>query len=1006
MRVKGTEVGTSTDAQGKYTLSVPGATSVLAVSFVGYTTQEITVAAKTVINISLEPANASLQEVVVTGYTSQKKESLTAAISSVTSKDIDRVHAGANVSTTLAGKIPGVSFKAAEGRPGASAAISIRNYGPALFVIDGIQQDEGQFNNLAPGDIETITVLKDASASIYGVRAANGVVVVTTKRGKLNEKASLNFDFYTGWQNWTRFPDVLTNSYDYMKYRAEAEVNLTGTTSITPAELEKYKQGTEYGYQSFNWKDFIIKGNAPITNISANSSGGSDKTNYYFSATHVFQNSVLGREFLFKRTNIQSNIESKITDRVKVGVMINGRIETRDNPGVPGQDDYGNAKFAILRNTPLERPFANDNPEYINDIKHNETNWGYLTLKNAGHYREDWRVLQTNFTLDYQIPGIKGLTARGKYSYYLADQLLNNHEYTYKTYTYDPAADTYAATGGSTNPWRERRQRKVINTTLQGLLEYNNTFGKHTINAFLVAERLKNTDLNNWVHAVPTTNVLPLIYFPTVDTYDDLQTDLNRVGYAARVSYNYGNKYYFEGSARRDASSLFAPSARVGYFPSGSVGYRITEEKFIKNLLGDKSVLNDLKLRASYGVLGDDRVALDYFAYIPGYLYNQGTNILDGNAIVGSKDKGAPITNVSWTRSKILDIGIDYSMFNNKLTGAIEYHNRRRTGLLYPRYDVLVPTELGYGLPSENLNSDQVRGFEFSANYTNKFGELAYAIGGNVGYARNTDLTVYKEVFNNSLDRYMNGKTNRYSQRYPGYEVLGQFQTQEEINNYPVNIDGKGNSTLLPGDLIIKDNNGDGRIDEYDRRTIGFSNTGLPLINFGFSITLNYKGFNLAADFSGGAGYTWLQNWETRWPFQNDGNFNTIFEDRWHREDPYDVNSAWIPGKYPALRFNRGGDSNNNNSTADGGRVGTGNNTFFTHNVKYLRARTIELGYSLPKKLLDKLNVKSCRVFVNGYNLFSIDNLSSYGIDPEVNDDNGLQYPQTKIVNVGMKLSL
>ncbi len=256
---KGTRNATSTSTNGNFTINVDSERSILVFSSVGYTTQEVKIGAQTNISVSLVQANSDLSEVIVTGYSTQRKESLTGAISTVTSKDLSRVHGGSTVSSGLAGKLPGVTFRMPDGRPGASANIQIRNMGNPLFVIDGIQQDAVQFNNLAPNDIESITVLKDASAAIYGVRAANGVVVVTTKKGRLNARSTINVDAYAGAQNWSRFPDVLTNSYDYMRYRAEAEINRFGSTSITPAELDKYKAGTERGYGSYNWRDFIIK---------------------------------------------------------------------------------------------------------------------------------------------------------------------------------------------------------------------------------------------------------------------------------------------------------------------------------------------------------------------------------------------------------------------------------------------------------------------------------------------------------------------------------------------------------------------------------------------------------------------------------------------------------------------------------------------------------------------------------------------------------------------------
>jgi TonB-linked SusC/RagA family outer membrane protein len=782
-----------------------------------------------------------------------------------------------------------------------------------------------------------------------------------------------------------------------MRYRAEAEINRYGSTTITPEELEKYKAGKDPGYQSFDWKDFIIKKNAPQHSVNLNVTGGSDKINYYLSATHLYQNSVLGREYKFNRTNIQSNVTAKIANRLKVGVNINGRIETRDNPGVPYADDYWLARFAILRNTPLERPYANDNPNYLNDIKHNETNWAFLNTKWSGKYHNDWRVLQTNFNADYEVPYVKGLTVSGVYSYYLADYLLNNHEYTYTTYTYNPLDDSYKPTGGSTNPWREREQIKQINITQQLKLNYNRTFGLHTIGALVVNERIKNQRLRNWIHSVPSTNALTLIYFNTADTYEDSDDKEARIGYIGRLTYNYDNKYFLEMSARRDASYLFAPGNRVGYFPSVFAGWRIMEEPFMQKLLGSHNPLTDFKLRGSYGILGDDgkQLNLPAFAYVQGYNYNQGIAILSGVPVVGSRDRGVPITNITWLKSKMTDVGFDFSLWNGKLSGTFDYFYRKRSGLRGRKSDVLVPSEIGYTLPDENINSDAQYGEEGALTYNGSYKKLRFSVSGNLSYSRSKFLSSYKPVFFNSWDQYRNSGENRLTRINWGYDVIGQFTSQEQINSYPVNIDGQGNKTLLPGDLIYKDVNGDNKIDDYDVRPIGYgSDNNPPNINYGISITLQYENFDFRADFSGAAGYTWFQNYETRWPFQNDGNLNTIFLDRWHRENPFDTKSAWIPGKYPALRFNDGGHSNYNRTS-----------TFWAHNIKYLRARTLELGYSLPTKLIKLVKMERARFYVNAYNLFSLDNVKQYAIDPEINDDNGLQFPQSRFINIGLNLS-
>ncbi len=686
-----------TDETGGFSIQVNSNDKKLIFSFVGMKSFTQTLNGQSDFNIVMAQDNGGLEEVVVVGYGSRKRQDITGSISSVTDKDIGRVHGGSTASTALAGKLPGVTFRQGEGRPGASAAIQIRNMGTPLYVIDGIQQDEGQFNNLAPNDIESISVLKDASAAIYGVRAANGVVVVTTKKGTTGHN-NINVDAYAGWQNFFRFPKVVKNTADYLYYRADAEINSFGTTSINQAELDAAKAGTDPQYRSFDWRKYVLSNrNAPLNSVNVNISGGSDKVNYYVSGTNLYQNSELGKEYNFNRTNIQSNVTAKLTNGLKVGFDINGRVETRKNPGVPGGDDYFLARLAVLRNTPQERPYANDNPAYLNDLgPHLESNYAFLNEKLSGHFRSDWRVLQTNFHIDWDVPWIKGLSLRGLGSYYMADELENNQEFTYVAYTYIPGTDStqeqYKPTGGSTNPWRDREQIKQINTDIQLQASYNNTFGKNSISATVVSERIQNHYLRNWLHASPQSNGLPLVYINITDQYQDADQTQSRVGYIGRLTYSYANRYFLEASARRDASYLFAPGFRVGYFPGVSAGWRVTEEPFFRKLLNNKNnVLSDLKFRGSYGQLGDDRLPTDVtqpiianYAYLQGY--NYGTDpagnaippaILDGNTVVASRDKGVPITTVSWTRSKITDVGVDYSLFRGKITGTFDYFYRK-----------------------------------------------------------------------------------------------------------------------------------------------------------------------------------------------------------------------------------------------------------------------------------------------------------------------------------------
>ncbi|MFV0593366.1 MAG: SusC/RagA family TonB-linked outer membrane protein [Draconibacterium sp.] len=570
---------------------------------------------------------------------------------------------------------------------------------------------------------------------------------------------------------------------------------------------------------------------------------------------------------------------------------------------------------------------------------------------------------------------------------------MNGHEYTYEAYSYFPETDEYRVTFTMNNPWRERGTHKVLENVLIGQIDYANTFGDHTVSATFANERIERRDLDVWVHAVPKTNALPLIQFPDMDTYNDLDAESARIGYIGRANYNYANKYYVEVSGRYDGSWKFTSSKRWGFFPSASVGWRITEEKFAKELLGESTF--DLKLRGSYGELGDDDVGIGNFDYLTGYNYASQAVIMDGEIITGARDRGVPVTTISWFTSRITDIGADWSLYNGQLNGTVDYFYRKRDGLRGRKYDILVPNELGYSLPDENVNSDATMGGEMSINYEGSAGDFKYAVGGNVSYARNKFLESYKPRFGNSWDHYRNSSEDRWTGTFWGYEVVGQFESFEQINSWPVNNDGNGNRDMLPGDLIYKDVNNDGVINGYDVRPIGYPRDRNPIVNFGINLSAQWKGFDLKADFSGGAAYSYNQNWETRWPYQNTGNLlKQFYDDRWHREDPFDLNSAWIPGKYPALRFNTGWHSNYNKQS-----------TFWLTNAHYLRLRTLEVGYTLPKDWVTKVGIQNCRLYLNTYNLFSIDNLKSLGVEPEIMDENGLQYPQNSMVNIGVNLS-
>ncbi|MFB2119382.1 SusC/RagA family TonB-linked outer membrane protein [Parapedobacter sp. 2B3] len=984
---------TSSSADGTFSIEVASGGDSLLVTYLGYDQRVVSVGANANnVSINLTSSSESLDEVVVTGFgLAQKKETLTGAIASIGADDISRSLAS-TTSGALVGKIPGLNFRQTDGRPGGTTQIQIRNMGNPLYVIDGVQKDAGQFNNLDFNDIETISVLKDASAAIYGVRAANGVVVVTTKRGKRNTKNTISLTSNYGFQNLSTFPKP-ADAVTYVENYIQAEtVKPPDSRTYTMEDLEKWRQGTEKGYVPFDWYDYIWE-TSPQVYVNANVSGGSDKINYYFSLGHLNQNDVIVNYGGFKRTNVQMNITADISSRFRVGASYNARHEQKTNPGVPGGDDLWLPRFGTYRNLPTKRPFANDNPDYPAMTSTDPgTNFGWLTYDLSGKMQNTWRVSQLNFDAEYDI--IDGLKAKALVGYYYANQRLDNHEFTYKLYKYNEAEDTYEVDFQNNNPWRERRMGHVEELTSNVQLNYTKAFAGHNIAVVGSMETIMRNEPTTWIHSIPDANALGLIYFHNADRYEDVGNNTQaRLGYLGKVNYDYSGKYLLELIGRFDGSWKFPPNDRWGFFPAASAGWRISEESFWKDSrLG--SVVNDLKIRGSYGLVGDDdtgQIGYAPFDYIAGYNYQSGGAFIDGEYVLGTQPRGLPVTTLSWLRARLANIGVDASFLQHRLTTTIEIFQRKRTGLPAKRYDVVVPTEAGFDLPNENLNSDMHRGYEAVLRWSDRAGELSYSLAGNITYSRFYDWDRYKPRFSNSWDEYRYSIVQRYGYLNWGLESDGQFSSWEEIATWPIDNDRQGNRQLRPGDVKYVDQNGDGVINGLDERPIGYRQGSTPVLNFGLNFSFAYKNFDLALDFSGGGMYTFYKEWEMRNPFHDGGNNpQYYFDDAWKLSDIWDANSELIPGKYPMLLIGNSGHSNYWNSD------------FWKQNIRYIKLRNLDFGYSLPSRILEPLSITGVRVYFSGQNLYTLTNL--IGVDPEMDATNGLGYPTMRIMNFGINV--
>ncbi|WBL22771.1 SusC/RagA family TonB-linked outer membrane protein [Zunongwangia sp. HRR-M8] len=1001
--IKGTSNGTVTNMDGEFSLEVKNPeNAVLVVSFVSFQTKEIEIGEKDIFSITLLNDTESLNEVVVVGYGTKKRKDLTGAVSVIKSDEISRT-TSTTTAGALAGKIQGVAVRAQDARPGRGARLEIRNMGSPLFVIDGVPYggDSGRdwlqstgnagvnmFNSLNPEDIESISILKDASAAVYGMRAASGVVLVTTKKGRKGDKPKININSYYGWQNLTRFPE-LANAAQYTRGLVEAAQNegRDPNAVYTPEELQKWQQGTEPGYQSYDYYDFLMRDNVPQYHLNASVAGGTDKTNYYLSIANTRQEALLD-DFGYERTNLQVNIESQIAKRLTVGTQISGKLEETNDVGLPGGDGYYSAILGLFSNIPTTPPYANNNPEYPNHTRDYSRNPALFKRDIVGYKDNFVRNLNTNLYAEYKFDF--GLKVRGTYSYNFSNNKFDGFQYSYDVFSYDEANDTYNPTGGTDSGWRYQTEREDISTFSQIKLDYAKKIGKHSFSIMGAYERNDFEQDYQQIGSNPSNRYLPLLQFDELNSFADYWSYQARVGYIGKLNYSYDDKYIVEILGRYDASFKYIEDYQWSFFPGVSLGWRISDEKFFEPL---SDVVNDLKIRASTGQTGKE-ANIEMFDYLAGYTWKEGGAVLNNNYTTGLKPRGLPIRNLSWIKNKTSNIGIDLTMFDNKLSFTGDIFRIRRTGVPAGRYDVLLPSEIGYKLPPENLNENGYNGAEAILTYKGNINDFNYSVSGNFTYSRYKSISTYKPRFGNSYNEYRYSAENRWGGAWWGYQVIGQFESEEQIRNYDVNIDGQNNSTLLPGDLIYKDVNGDGVINGMDERPIGYARDWSPILSYGGTIAMNWKNIDLTIDLAGGSMQSWFQEYELRNPFHAGGNSPAyLLEDRWHRADPYDPESEWIPGRYPAVRNGNVGPNHRNSD-------------FWLTNVWFLRLRNIELGYTFPKSIVSKINADKLRIYGTASNLVSFDNVNGFGIDPEISAGGGVVYPQQSTIVIGVNLSL
>ena len=1026
---KGTNNGTMTNMEGAFTIMVQQAESVLSFSYLGYVGQEIKIGNRSKVNVTLLESMSELDEVVVVGYGTKRKGGVTAAVSTIGSQDIIR-STSTTTSGAIVGKVAGITARQKSGLPGAGTNLQIRNMGEPLYVIDGIISDANAFNSIDINDIDNISVLKDGSAAIYGVKAANGVILVTTKSGKKNQRAQVSVNAYTGWQQWTKYPEML-NAYEwsYINYMKEVNDGIKSFDYTNPekveaarAELEKYKSGyynpeTGEDYRGYDWWEEYIDKAAPQNYINASIVGGSDKASYYVSLSHVDQDAVL-KEFNYNRTNLQANFDIQINENVKIGYQGYGKIEKNINPAVT----YDAVASSLFELQPIYRPYANNNPLYLQYYNTNDgsRNIYAFTKDNAGTYDKTWRTIRNNITFEYKTP-LKGLKFNALFSYYYANNIENNNAKGWKEYSYEwvpsKQAMDYVQKYEKKDTERARNRESMEDITGQFLLNYDNVFNnKHHIAGVVGFEFYQRDQNSLWIRQNPVSNpFVDLMTTNEINATGETKRTISTASFVFRASYDFEQKYIIDFAGRYDGSWKFPKGNRWGFFPSVSGAWRISEENFFK----ESSVANwlsNVKFRVSYGEMGDDNVGTADFDFLPGYTYGEGTSLIPsdpinsgvGEMLYGTNIRPVPNDQISWMTASLLNIGVDLGFFNNKLTAEFDLFKRKINGIAAIPDNLIFPLESGMTAMAQNLNSNENVGVDGFFKWSDKVRDFNYFVGVNFTLARQKNGKRNSELFLNAIDKYRWSQSNRWANVTQGrvwmWETIGIFQTQEEIDNYPVNIDGNNNTSLVPGDLIFKDVNGDGIIDDLDKRPLGYASvdwpwaTGSeggnknPLMSLGINFGFEWKGIDFAADFAGGFMNTFVPDWGLKWGASRAVNgyvYNNL--NVWHHEDIFDPTSPWVPGDFPALR------TYNPSSRSD--------DDFYTKEINYLRLRNLVVGYSLPQRWTQRAYIQKLRLYFEGSNLFCWDSMKKFGFDPEISTTNGRDYPQHRTFTIGVNLT-
>lgn len=978
--VKGTTLGTITDIDGHFSFRADDLNGVLVVSFVGMETQEIPMKGKGTFDIVLKSSNTLLEEVQVVAYGAQKKVTLTGSISSVNTDELLKVPT-ASIGNMLSGVLSGVSSIQSSGQPGGDdpdvfirgiSTLNTMNAKP-LYLVDGVERS---FFQIDPNEVENITILKDASSTaVFGVRGANGVIIVTTKRGK-EGKAKINASFSYGIQTPTRMPEFV-NSYDYATFLNEAYTNDGKDPKFTPEAVEAFRtHSNPIIYPDTDWMELLFKSSAPQTQGNVNISGGTERVRYFISMGMLDQKGFFKNHdtrydanFNFNRYNYRANLDIDFTKTTLVAINMGGRVEKRNFPR--SGDDINQLFRRIYWATPFSGPGIVDgkwikgNSQYL-PVGLSD---GLGNIYGRGYGSKTTNVVNLDLALTQKLDFVtKGLQFKIKVAYN------SGYDHTKERAT---SIESYQPWYRKDVTWMEHPAGSDPNEVVYiqdgeaGLISYAESFGK---SRDWYAEASFDWKRDFGLHHLSALALYnqSKTYYPDSD-YPGIPRGY--VGLVGRVTYDYDNKYLIEGNVGYNGSENFAPGNRYGFFPAVSGGWVLTQEEFLK----DNPVVNFLKIRASYGIVGNDRYHpygtgfMDRFLYLPnsyfigsGYQFGTGTSWSPG-----AYEKSFGNSGLSWEKSAKQNYGIDFSLFNQKLSGSIDYFYEKRTDILAKASTD--PIIHAMSLPVLNLGIVSNKGVELNLKWNHKINSFRYWTNLNVSYAKNK--IVYQDEVPSEYTYTL--KTGHPVGQPFGLKVRGfYYEGMENVADHSY--------VLKEGDVVYEDLNHDGKIDDNDKTAIGYPS--YPLLNAGLTLGFEYKGFDFSMLWVGATKTSRVLEETFRKPLGETYDRSLMshqFTDRW---TPETAATAKLP-----------------RATIDGVKNNYRDSELWVKDASYLRLKNIEIGYNFRLPFMPKIGMEKMRVFMTGYNLLTFDKLKIS--DPESMSSGVPQYPVMRVINFGLNVS-